>query len=104
MTFSLPHIANKDAILNDYVIPKGSIIIANLYSAHIDPKYWPEPEKFSPERFLSPEGKLIRKTGLVPFGDGEFKVKAKPISPPLQAMHVQHTTFSYSGKRLESYP
>jgi len=64
-----------NAKLNGYVIPKGSIIIANLYSAHIDPKYWPDPDKFLPERFLTSEGKLTRKTGLVSFGDGNVDLQ-----------------------------
>ena len=61
-------------MLRGYDIPKDAIIIANLYSAHIDPHYWPEPELFRPERFLDNNGVLIRKDGLVPFGDGNLYI------------------------------
>ena len=61
---------NRDTVLCGYAIPKDAIVIANLYSAHIDPKYWPNPEMFKPERFLDVNGQLIRKDGLVPFGAG----------------------------------
>lgn len=51
-------------------MPKDAIVIANLYSAHVDPKYWPDPLAFNPDRFLDENGLLLRKDGLIPFGDG----------------------------------
>jgi len=85
VTFSLPHIANRDAELMGYRIPKDTIVIANLYSAHIDPKYWPAPEKFRPERFLGDDGRVLRKDGLVPFGDGKRKCRnMQPVQYDVQ--------------------
>ncbi|XP_053376355.1 cytochrome P450 2J4-like [Mercenaria mercenaria] len=80
LTFSLPHVAKQDATLLGYQIPKDSVVIANLYSAHIDTKYWPEPEKFRPERFLDSNGKVLRKDGLVPFGDGPRLCIGEPLA------------------------
>lgn len=37
----------------DLVIPKGSEIVVDIYHLHRDPEIYPEPEKFSPARFLS---------------------------------------------------
>ncbi|XP_060554557.1 cytochrome P450 2J4-like [Ruditapes philippinarum] len=80
LTFSLPHVAKQDATLLGYDIPKDAIIIANLYSAHIDTKYWPDPEKFMPERFLDSDGNVLRKDGLVPFGDGPRLCIGEPLA------------------------
>lgn len=80
LTFSLPHIANTDAMLNGYAIPKDSIVIANLYSAHIDPKYWPNAREFRPERFQDATGSVVRKEGLVPFGDGPRLCIGEPLA------------------------
>lgn len=33
-------------------IPKGSTVIANLWSIHLNEKDFPEPHKFDPERFM----------------------------------------------------
>lgn len=52
------------------VIEKGQKILIPLYSIHHDPKYYPNPYKFDPERF-SPEEKAKRPNGTyMPFGDG----------------------------------
>lgn len=71
---------NRDTVLSGYDIPKDAIVIANLYLAHIDPKYWPNPEMFKPERFLDVNGQLIRKDGLVPFGDGPRLCIGEPLA------------------------
>ena len=70
VTFSLPHVTNKATQLLGYDIPEGAIIIANLYSAHIDEKYWKDPHEFIPERFLDENGKLRRRDAFVPFSAG----------------------------------
>ena len=70
VTFSLPHVTNKATQLLGYDIPEGAIIIANLYSAHIDGKYWKDPHEFIPERFLDDNGKLRRRDAFVPFSAG----------------------------------
>ncbi|WAR03298.1 CP2U1-like protein [Mya arenaria] len=80
LTFSLPHVANSDSTLFGYTIPKGSIVIANLYSAHQDPKYWPDPDSFRPERFLNSDGKVARKDGMVPFGNGPRLCIGEPLA------------------------
>lgn len=43
----------------------------NIYALHHDPKYFPEPESFKPERFL--DGTKEGKDGFIPFGIGPRK-------------------------------
>lgn len=52
------------------VIEKGTSVIIPVYALHHDPQYFPNPEKFMPERFLekiNEDGNLI----YLPFGDGK---------------------------------
>ncbi|KAJ7747825.1 cytochrome P450 [Mycena metata] len=49
----VPHAALEDAILNDHLIPKGSIIIANLWNMLHDAQTYPDPASFRPERYLT---------------------------------------------------
>ncbi|XP_050416707.1 cytochrome P450 2U1 [Patella vulgata] len=67
---SLPHMANEDAMVNGYLIPKGSMVYANLYGCHLDSKYWDDPKTFKPERFLGGDGKLKKQPSFVPFSAG----------------------------------
>lgn len=66
--------AIKDTKLQNYDIPKGTIIIGNIWSLHNDPKYWNEPDAFNPSRFLTANGKEIitRPDSYVPFSYGKF--------------------------------
>jgi cytochrome P450 family 2 subfamily J len=54
----LPHSTMEDTTLQGYFIPKNTTILANLYAHHRNPKLFPEPESFKPERFLTADGSL----------------------------------------------
>ena len=49
--FGNNHYNTEDDWYNGYFIPKGTIVMANWWSIHFDPKYYPEPDKFLPERW-----------------------------------------------------
>ncbi|BES88396.1 cytochrome P450 [Nesidiocoris tenuis] len=51
------------------VLPAGSTINIPTYALHHDPQYFPEPEKFIPERF-DESNNSIRKGTYLPFGGG----------------------------------
>ena len=53
----------------DYTIPKGMAIIISLLGFGRDPKYFPNPETFDPDRFL-PETQNFNPNAYIPFGDG----------------------------------
>uniref|UniRef100_A0A673GEA0 Vitamin D 25-hydroxylase-like n=1 Tax=Sinocyclocheilus rhinocerous TaxID=307959 RepID=A0A673GEA0_9TELE len=50
---------SQDAVVRGYTIPRGTMVITNLYSVHFDEKYWSDPSIFCPERFLDCNGKFI---------------------------------------------
>ncbi|XP_046382242.1 uncharacterized protein LOC124153185 [Ischnura elegans] len=51
-------------------IAKGTIVMVPIHGLQMDPKYFPDPEVFNPERF-SPEGKREWPSqAYLPFGDG----------------------------------
>ncbi|MCF2150810.1 cytochrome P450 [Desmonostoc muscorum LEGE 12446] len=71
--FGLPHATTHDTTINGYFIPKNTPVIANLYSLTRDERFWEEPEKFNPQRFLTPN-REIREDLLdkyYPFGLGK---------------------------------
>ncbi|XP_038051657.1 cytochrome P450 2J6-like isoform X2 [Patiria miniata] len=64
------HATTEDTAIAGYNIPKGTIIIPNIWHNHFDPLVWEEPEKFRPERFLDGDGKFRPREELMPFGSG----------------------------------
>ncbi|KIJ55777.1 hypothetical protein M422DRAFT_152019, partial [Sphaerobolus stellatus SS14] len=49
----LPHLLIQDDNYNGYILPRGCIIITNIWAMTRDLKYFPNPESFRPERFLN---------------------------------------------------
>ncbi|KAI8481120.1 cytochrome P450 2 sub U member 1 [Branchiostoma belcheri] len=66
---SIPNASTETVKVRGYDIPKGTQILLNLYSVHMDPAYWPDPDRFDPGRFLDAEGNVINKPeSSMPFG------------------------------------
>ncbi|KAF5357347.1 hypothetical protein D9758_005923 [Tetrapyrgos nigripes] len=64
-----PHKATKDIIWQNYVIPKGTTVIGNVWSVGRDPDAFTNPEKFDPQRWLK-DGKVRDDLKSFPFGFG----------------------------------
>ncbi|XP_066275691.1 cytochrome P450 2U1-like [Branchiostoma lanceolatum] len=68
---AVPHATTETVKVRGYSIPKGTQVLPNLYSLHMDPAYWPDPDRFDPERFLDAEGNVINKPeSFMPFSGG----------------------------------
>jgi len=68
------HIGNRmaaqDLAFKDYHIPAGTRVVYSIYLSHRHPKYWDEPERFNPDRFLSERVQSLPHYAYVPFGGG----------------------------------
>lgn len=56
--------------LDGKVVPKGSIVILGYLKTHRDEKYWPDPLKFDPDRFLPEEVAKRHPYSYLPFAGG----------------------------------
>nr|XP_054924076.1 probable cytochrome P450 9f2 [Dermacentor andersoni] len=62
--------SDEDFQCGHYLIKKGMTLLTPTYHLHHDPLYWPDPEKFDPERF-SPQNKhLVNPVAYQPYGLG----------------------------------
>lgn len=55
---------------SDIVIEKGTRILLPILAFHHDPEYFPEPNKFDPERFSDENKSKIQPYSYLPFGEG----------------------------------
>jgi len=68
----VPHRAMEDAEFHGYRIPKGTVVMSNIWAVHFDPDIWGDPEVFRPERFLSRDGLTLQKNeNLIAFSVGK---------------------------------
>ncbi|XP_045469353.1 probable cytochrome P450 6a14 isoform X2 [Harmonia axyridis] len=54
----------------EIVLQKGANVLIPVYGIHYDPLYYPEPEKFIPERFSDENKKSRHPFAFLPFGEG----------------------------------
>ncbi|CAL1290712.1 unnamed protein product [Larinioides sclopetarius] len=68
----LERVTETDCKLGDtgIVVPKGMVIVIPTYALHQDPKLFPDPQKFDPDRFLPEERAKRDPYAYLPFGDG----------------------------------
>lgn len=68
----VPHATNRETTLKGFTIPKNTVVFANFYAVHRNPKIWDEPVAFIPERFLSADGEsVVRHKTWLPFSVGK---------------------------------
>ncbi|XP_047472820.1 cytochrome P450 4C1-like [Penaeus chinensis] len=63
-------ILHEDVRICDYVIPAGTNIMLFPYRIHRDPKQFPDPERFDPDRFLPENSKHRHPYAYIPFSAG----------------------------------
>lgn len=68
--FMVSREATKDCTIKGLPIKKGIIAFVPIYSIHRDPEYYPDPEKFDPERFSAEAKKSRDPYAYLPFGHG----------------------------------
>ena len=66
-----PHMLVKDDEYEGYRFPAGTVFTWNAWAIALDPKEYPEPERFWPERFLNGDEENALK-GHWAFGPGQF--------------------------------
>lgn len=68
---NVPHRTIKDVVIHGYTIPANTTIIHHIGTVMRDERYFSEPGKFKPERFIDKSGKFFQPQELMPFGVGK---------------------------------
>jgi cytochrome P450 len=68
--WALTRTALEDFDIGGYHVPAGSPILMSQWVAHHDPRYYDEPDRFDPDRWLDPRYKTAPRFIYFPFGGG----------------------------------
>jgi cytochrome P450 len=68
--YTLARRAERDTTIDRYWVPKGSEVVTWIYMTHHDPRWYPSPSEFRPERFAPDEVAKRPKLSYLPFGAG----------------------------------
>lgn len=97
--FLIPHKAEKDVQLCDYMVPKNAQVWVNVWAIGRDPIVWPNPESFIPERFLEREidfkGQHFE---LIPFGTGRRMCPGIPLAYRMLCLMLAELLHSFNWK------
>lgn len=64
----LPHVVTEDDIYEGHFIPKGAMLMPNIYGFMHNPKTFKNPNTFNPDRFLGPNPEMDTHTLCFGFG------------------------------------
>ncbi|KAI4342362.1 hypothetical protein MLD38_027000 [Melastoma candidum] len=86
---SVPRLAMHDCAVSGYEVRAGTQLLVNLWKIMRDPKVWPEPSEFVPERFLTSHADVdVRGHSFhyIPFGSGRRMCPG--VSFGLKVLHL----------------
>lgn len=60
----------RDAELGGYLIPAGSDVLYSFHAVHHNPRIYPDPERFDPDRWLPERARKLPRGAFMPFATG----------------------------------
>uniref|UniRef100_A0A8C6MX70 Cytochrome P450 n=1 Tax=Mus spicilegus TaxID=10103 RepID=A0A8C6MX70_MUSSI len=76
----LPRITSHDIEVQDFLIPKGTILLPNMSSVHMDDTVWEKPLRFHPEHFLDAQGHFVKHEAFITFSAGRRSCLGEPLA------------------------
>ncbi len=71
--WSISRRALRADMIDGFAIPEGAIVALSPYTLHRHPSFWPDPERFDPDRFTPEQENGRHRYAYFPFGGGTRK-------------------------------
>ena len=68
--FLVPRRATREVTLGGHRLSRHTIVLVNIYGMHRKARYFPDPDRFDPARFVGDAEKAIPRGAYMPFGAG----------------------------------
>uniref|UniRef100_UPI003B642336 cytochrome P450 4C1-like n=1 Tax=Monomorium pharaonis TaxID=307658 RepID=UPI003B642336 len=66
----ISRVLSEDIKMQSYLVPSGATVMIYIYDIHRDPNFWPNPDVFDPDRFLSERIQKRHPYSYLPFSAG----------------------------------
>lgn len=86
------------------VIEKGMTVYVSFYATHMNPEYYPEPEKFKPERFLETDFNAGDGLKYFPFGDGPRSCTGRRLGVLMTTIAIFYIVSKFKIEKCEGTP
>ncbi|KAF7830574.1 isoflavone 2'-hydroxylase-like [Senna tora] len=92
----LPRMNSEDCTVGGYHIPKGTMLMVNVWAMQRDPKLWRDASRFMPERMESGQTGY----GFIPFGAGRRICPGANIAKRLMALTMGLLVQAFEWKKI----
>ena len=101
--------AVNDSVIGGYLVPKGADLVLSQYVTHHDPRLFPEPERFDPDRWTPEMRRALPKFAYFPFGGGARSCVGEPFAWMegvllLAAISSRWRMHHVKGRKVEMMP
>uniref|UniRef100_A0A7N0UBF0 Cytochrome P450 n=1 Tax=Kalanchoe fedtschenkoi TaxID=63787 RepID=A0A7N0UBF0_KALFE len=99
---SIPHESSAECTVGGFRVPRGTMLMTNLWAIHNDPKLWPDPREFKPERFagvVEPGGGRDR-FKLMPFGSGRRSCPGEALGIRMVGLAIGSVVQCFDWERV----
>ncbi|KAJ4788168.1 hypothetical protein LUZ62_039414 [Rhynchospora pubera] len=93
----VPHESAVECFIGGYKIPRGTMLLINIYAIHRDPSIWKDPTEFRPERF---ENEKAERLWLLPFGIGRRKCPGEGLAIRMIALALGTLIQCFEWERI----
>ncbi|KAM7514385.1 hypothetical protein LguiA_003968 [Lonicera macranthoides] len=94
----VPHVSSDDCTIGGFDIPRGTMLLANAWAIHRDPKVWVDPTSFRPERFESGQNEGYK---FVPFGMGRRQCPGAGLANRVMSLSLAALIQCFEWERVD---